>query len=597
MFKGNSLAYPLPAQQRYRDSLLRLIGEMTDEYERKLTRYLKQFPQVAQDASPTRPLTLILTELAQKWAREFARRSSVLAERMINQVDVFSKANLGNSLKEMSGGLTIKTPMLPAGLSSRIASSTAENVALIRNLPQEYAKRIQGLMLRSVQTGGKGASQIFEEIRHYGDMTRSRAELIAVDRTRKITTVINSERMKSAGVRQFEWIHSGGGAEPRPLHVEYDGQIFDLDDPPVIDERTGEKGLPGQLINCHTGESIVDLSNGCAKLYRRIYSGELVSIISDDGVILNATPNHPILTNRGWLPIKLINEGDYVVSRAKKSVNICEAYVYDSKSTFSDVFDFAFDLVGGAETFIGSPRFEFHGDISDSDVNIIDIDSFLPGGVEFIVAKEVIEFFLTCSDMKGVTTSFSKNCAMDALINGITFSDERILSGFSSLFPEFGGESFSTNGIGLRAISYFNTVLDQNSSNCGARGIEFFRKFKNAHTGQIETGHFFFRQLLSLFSLWGKHRKRNIVNAELLGEVVGVAFENRGNLFDCPAPIQKFSRIEKKFVRKDFCGHVYNLENELNWYYCNDIVSHNCRCRMRPIVDFTQYLRNDDEPE
>lgn len=28
------------------------------------------------------------------------------------------------------------------------------------------------------------------------------------------------------------------------------GGIFDIDDPPVIDKRTGEKGFPGQLSYC-----------------------------------------------------------------------------------------------------------------------------------------------------------------------------------------------------------------------------------------------------------------------------------------------------------------------------------------------------------
>jgi hypothetical protein len=26
----------------------------------------------------------------------------------------------------------------------------------------------------------------------------------------------------------------------------------------------------------------------------------------------------------------------------------------------------------------------------------------------------------------------------------------------------------------------------------------------------------------------------------------------------------------------------------MNWYMCNDIISHNCRCKFRPIIDFSQ---------
>ena len=139
---------------------------------------------------------------------------------------------------------------MPAGLYDKMMASTKENVALIRSIQTDFHGRIEGAVMRSISSGNFGAKTLFDEITKSGQVTKNRAELIAVDQTRKVTTAMNSERMKSAGLRKFEWIHSGGGADPRELHVRYNGQIFDLDDPPIIDERTDERGLPGQLINC-----------------------------------------------------------------------------------------------------------------------------------------------------------------------------------------------------------------------------------------------------------------------------------------------------------------------------------------------------------
>ena len=85
---------------------------------------------------------------------------------------------------------------------------------------------------------------------YIGETVSERAAFIARDQTSKLTTATNASRMKSAGVTRFRWRHSGGSFDPRVLHLQYDGQEFDLSDPPVIDERTGEKGLPGQAINC-----------------------------------------------------------------------------------------------------------------------------------------------------------------------------------------------------------------------------------------------------------------------------------------------------------------------------------------------------------
>jgi hypothetical protein len=42
------------------------------------------------------------------------------------------------------------------------------------------------------------------------------------------------------------------------------------------------------------------------------------------------------------------------------------------------------------------------------------------------------------------------------------------------------------------------------------------------------------------------------------------------------------------FRVRDFSGHVYNLESEPNWYTNNSIAVHNCKCTMRPVIEFDE---------
>ena len=65
-----------------------------------------------------------------------------------------------------------------------------------------------------------------------------------------MTTNFNLDLYNQMGVKKFEWVHSHGAKEPRELHLRLDGQIFDISNPPVIDNKTGQVGYPGQLINC-----------------------------------------------------------------------------------------------------------------------------------------------------------------------------------------------------------------------------------------------------------------------------------------------------------------------------------------------------------
>ncbi len=51
---------------------------------------------------------------------------------------------------------------------------------------------------------------------------------------------------------------------------------------------------------CLVGSTIVD-SASCQKLFRRFYEGDVVEIKTRDGRSLTTTPNHPMLTNFGWV--------------------------------------------------------------------------------------------------------------------------------------------------------------------------------------------------------------------------------------------------------------------------------------------------------
>lgn len=254
--KGEKLTYPAAASQRYDASLKRLIRAMTKEYEREAAKLFREFkPEIeqlefAKDASLASQASILFGWLGKKYAKLFASRSKTITESMLDTVSKSSMRTLGESLKKVSGGITIPMPELPSTMEERLKAATIENVGLIKSIAPQYHERIRQSVMRSIQTGGRGSAEIMEDLKKIGGMSDRRAENIATDQTRKATTAYNVERAKSVGVKKFEWLHSGGGAEPRKLHVEYDGRIFDYDNPPIIDPRTGERGFPGQAVNC-----------------------------------------------------------------------------------------------------------------------------------------------------------------------------------------------------------------------------------------------------------------------------------------------------------------------------------------------------------
>ncbi|MCG3462670.1 minor capsid protein [Xenorhabdus bovienii] len=263
LMKGKPLHYPAATTDRYQRDLSHLIKRMIKEYEQALTNLHEEFDSVAMDASFASQTRIWLNKLKRRWDGIFNKQASALADKFVRQVDVSAKRNLDDSLKQLSGGLTIKTPDMPEAMKDRITAATTENVSLIKSLPEQFHFRIEGAALRSISQAGEGAKTLLAEIKHIGGVTEKRAQFIAVDQTRKITTAANYERMKSAGIRKAVWHHSGGSAEPRQWHQKLDGEVFDLDNPPIIDERTGQRGLPGELPNCKCfWTPVVDFGDG-----------------------------------------------------------------------------------------------------------------------------------------------------------------------------------------------------------------------------------------------------------------------------------------------------------------------------------------------
>lgn len=131
-----------------------------------------------------------------------------------------------------------------------------ENQQLTLDFEQTYSKNIRVDVLESIRRpqpdGLKGLIDHIEKtLSHEQKKVRNRARNTALDQTRRAYNNLNAGRMQAVGVNRFRWIHSKGGFTPRLYHMNVlHGQVFDLNEPPVIDEKTRERGIPGQLIGC-----------------------------------------------------------------------------------------------------------------------------------------------------------------------------------------------------------------------------------------------------------------------------------------------------------------------------------------------------------
>lgn len=125
----------------------------------------------------------------------------------------------------------------------------AENVALIKAVPQDVATALE-----KVVTRGAASGHLWKDIAKDVDATfgagRHRAALIARDQVGKFYGQVQGARQKELGVTRYIWRGVLDRRE-RPHHVAREGQIFSWDAPP-------EGGHPGEEILCRcTAEPVL----------------------------------------------------------------------------------------------------------------------------------------------------------------------------------------------------------------------------------------------------------------------------------------------------------------------------------------------------
>lgn len=97
----------------------------------------------------------------------------------------------------------------------------------------------------------KNIGQFFDNVKNTIVKATKRLVMVLNDQIHKANQSLEFEMLKSNGIKKFVWVYTYRSKEPREYHKNYlNGKICDMDDLPIIDEKTGKKGLPGELPNC-----------------------------------------------------------------------------------------------------------------------------------------------------------------------------------------------------------------------------------------------------------------------------------------------------------------------------------------------------------
>lgn len=96
---------------------------------------------------------------------------------------------------------------------------------------------------------GQRVPDIQEYFEKRWNIAKDKAHFLAENESHLAASTIKATEYQRLGAKRFRWGRSSS-REKRKLHELYYNEIFDFDNPPVIDEKLNIKGLPRQIWNC-----------------------------------------------------------------------------------------------------------------------------------------------------------------------------------------------------------------------------------------------------------------------------------------------------------------------------------------------------------
>ncbi len=360
--------------------------------------------------------------------------------------------------------------------------------------------------------------------------------------------------------------------------LEVDGAILNSGDALPLHNHcvTGETlvsapGTLGAMSGPADSTSEAGRLKGAHAVTRRWYEGEIVVLQTALGNELTVTPNHPILTGRGWVAAGLLREGDSVISRRRLDGE--HGRVPDKQDMPASIEDhFRARAVSSLTSVPFAPE-HFHGDVGQGEVNVVALDSGLDRGSLAALLQPAEKVSLASRLGRAVRLACTCGGFKRCFVSG--FPPERSVSSRGS------GEALgsrllrSLDPILFRRRSLFDSrfpqvAVDDGSGYSGAVGNR-----EDGFTGQIgrnDIGHVDASASRQPSPLQFTNERRTADSDNGRRLLAGLAGE---------VQLDRLVHVR----RRGFSAHVFNLVTNSGWYLANGIITHNCGCSVEPLTD------------
>jgi len=309
----------------------------------------------------------------------------------------------------------------------------------------------------------------------------------------------------------------------RKLGFSIEGKVIRRNDKTIEKARIRNVAITNCPVNTDCFPGDVSVVGAGEKVFQRLYSGLMIEVVLSTGEKLTGTPNHPVLTQFGWVPLGQLDKTRHRIARSlgnTVSASRISRDVNDMPATLEEIFNFT-SVIPSNKRVYSARKEQFHGDgTSSGDVNIVLIDGKLKNRLDTAFFQKFGEGAFVASQLGERILPYQSFC--NKLGFGSTLASSNPIRSFSEEFALSEREVLVSNGHGFTHGSNRNSSISHDSGHC-----------------------FVSNSKLSAYS------------DRTLSMPIG------------------FSDISRK-RSFGFSGHVYNLQTAHDWYSANGIIAHNC---------------------
>ena len=196
------------AERFYRSELNALVRNMSQQlYEVLRPELIRLKPQYTSDSLVT------LDGWTDDILAVIRRVSSIFATNLFDQqarrvaTGTISRAEADNAedfRKSVNRAVGVDFSLItkPKGMVDYLEASTAENVNLIKSIPQEYFQRVETIVLGGMKSG-LAPTAIAKQIQEQTGVSARRAKLIARDQVSQLNSDLTRQRQAAAGIEFY----------------------------------------------------------------------------------------------------------------------------------------------------------------------------------------------------------------------------------------------------------------------------------------------------------------------------------------------------------------------------------------------------------